>query len=114
MPTVKSKTTTTVTMTTHLDRKAVVLSDEDEALVAEWAEMKEQRKALDASIKERTERFDALFADGAEVAIHNGRVRLVASQRERESTDREVLATGYPEAYEASKRTTSYTVYTSK
>ena len=107
MPTVKSKTTTSTTTT--IERSSVALDSVTADAIAEWVEVKDTIKALE----ERKNSLDALIKEAmgdAEVGTVDGRVRIKVSHRERTTNDSKLLAEGYPEAYEATKRTTSYTV----
>jgi predicted phage-related endonuclease len=111
MPTVKSKTTTSTTTT--LDRESVSLDHTTAAAIEEWVEVKDMIKALEARKKALDSHIKEVLGD-AEVGTIDGKVRIEVSHRQRNTVDTEALAEAFPEAYEATKRTTSYTVLITK
>jgi predicted phage-related endonuclease len=107
MPTVKtaSKTTTTASLV----RESVEISSEVAAMISEFVETRDLLRALEATKKE----LDAAIKEalgGAEVGTIDGKVRIEVSQRSRESADSTVLKEAFPEAWEAAKKVTDYTV----
>lgn len=111
MPTVKSKTTTSTTTT--IDRASVALDSITADAIAEWVEVKDTIKALEERKKALDSHIKEMLGD-AEVGTLDGRVRIEVSNRERVTIDSKSLAEAFPEAYEATKRTTAYTVLIAK
>lgn len=111
MPTVKSKTTTSTTTT--IDRESIALDALTADAIAEWVEVKDMIKALEERKKALDSHIKEMLGD-AEVGTIDGKVRIEVSHRQRTTNDSKLLAEGYPEAYEATKRTTSYTVLIAK
>jgi predicted phage-related endonuclease len=96
-----------------VENTAVELDANAQALVNEYistrtmvTELEKTKKELEAQVKE-------LLGD-AEVALVDGKVRLQVSKRQREGTDRKILAELFPEAYEATKTNSEYVVLVAK
>lgn len=111
MPTVKSKTTTSTTTT--IERTSVALDSLTADAIAEWVEVKDTIKALEARKEALDAHIKSMLGD-AEVGTIDGKVRIEVSHRERNTVDSKALAEAFPDAYEATKRTTAYTVLIAK
>ena len=111
MPTTKANTK--VVQQVETESKGVELTPELQQAVTEFIELrtmynniKKQKEALEAQIKE--------FVGDADVATVDGKVRLELSRRTRKGVDRNLLFEAYPEAYAATETVSSYVVIVAK
>jgi predicted phage-related endonuclease len=107
--TITTETTTTAAVT----RTSVELNAETRSVIDRFVEVRDlinaldkEKKALDALIKEAL--------NGAEAGTVEGKVRVTVSERKREGVDAKALAEVFPEAYEATRTVTEYTVLITK
>lgn len=107
MPTVKTSSTTTTTAS--LVRPSTEISADVNALIGKFVETRDLIRTLEATKKELDAAIKEALGD-AEVGTFDGKVRIEVSQRSRESADSTVLKEAFPEAWEAAKKTTDYTV----
>jgi predicted phage-related endonuclease len=105
--------TKTITTTAEVARTVVELEKEMNEIIDRFVEVRDlintldkEKKALDALIKQ------ALA--GAEAGSIDNKVRVTVSQRSREGVNAKTLAEVFPEAYEATKTVTEYSVLTIK
>jgi predicted phage-related endonuclease len=105
-------TTTTTTKVTTTDEVAL-LEESAEALIVAFNNAKAAIKALEGEKAEAEKALRELLGD-AEVGTINGveRVRIVS--RVTSKIDRDLLKTGFPEAFEATYVQTPYTVLQTK
>ncbi len=102
---VKSK----VVIEAAVERSAVALDEATQGVINEFVEtrdllntLEKKKKALEAVIREAL--------GDAEAGVVDGRVRIEVSPRARNGVDTKVLAEAFPEAFEATKTTTAYSV----
>jgi predicted phage-related endonuclease len=107
MPTVKtaSKTTTTAS----LIRESVEISGDVAAMITEFVQTRDLIRSLEGAKKELDAAIKEALGD-AEVGTLDGTVRIEVSHRSRETADSTVLKEAFPEAWEAAKKVTDYTV----
>lgn len=105
-------TTTTTTKVTTTDEVAL-LEESAEALIVAFNDAKAAIKVLEGKKAEAEKALRELLGD-AEVGTINGveRVRIVS--RVTSKIDRDLLKTGFPEAFEATYVQTPYTVLQTK
>lgn len=113
MSTAQVSTTTTITQQATIESTGIELTEAQQALVNDYistrtmvTELEKTKKALEAQVKE--------LMGEAETATVDGKIRLQVSKRQREGTDRKVLAELFPEAFEASKTLSEYVVLVAK
>jgi predicted phage-related endonuclease len=98
-------------MNTSTDTTVAVLADDAIAAVAEFIEV----KALINTLSKKSDALKAVIADAlgdAKTGVTpDGEVAVRVSDRERESVNLEVLKKFFPKAWDATGRTTPYTVY---
>lgn len=99
-------TTTKVIAEVAVERTAVALDDLAE-VIDKFAEMRDLRNELDKEVKSLKARIDEALGD-AKAATVGGRVRITVTEVEREGIDAKTLAEVYPEAYEATRKVTTY------
>lgn len=104
-------TTTVTTVTTVTD--VVTLDPSAEALIVEFNSTKDALKRLEAAKAELDEKLRNLLGNAA-VGLINGVERIRVSTRTRTGVDKEALASAFPEAFEATKTTSTYSVLTAK
>jgi predicted phage-related endonuclease len=107
MPTVKTASKTTVTAS--LVRESVEISSAVSAMITEFVETRDLIRALEATKKELDAAIKEALGD-AEVGTLGGTVRVEVSHRSRETADSTILREAFPEAWEAAKKVTDYTV----
>lgn len=107
MPTVKTASKTTVTAS--LVRESVEISSAVSAMITEFVETRDLIRALEATKKELDAAIKEALGD-AEAGTLGGKVRVEVSHRSRETADSTVLKEAFPEAWEAAKKVTDYTV----
>jgi predicted phage-related endonuclease len=100
------RTTTTEVVVTQTVRH---LDASDDALIKEYAKHKEDIKVLEAKKKAAEEIIRQLLGD-AKIGFINGVKRVELKDRTLTKVDRKALQAAFPEAYEATLRTTDYTV----
>lgn len=106
---VVSKVVSTIVSTLEVERSAVELDLVTQNAINELVALRDkislaekEKKALDAQIK--------LALGDAEAGLINGVIRIKVSARTMPSVDTQLLKEAYPEAYEATKKETPYTV----
>ena len=99
---------TTVTEVT-VTNPVVILDSSVDALVKEYAQAKADIKALEEKKKNAEAAIRELLGD-AKIGFIDGVKRVEIKDRTLTKVDRKTLQEAYPEAYEASLRTTEYTV----
>lgn len=72
----------------------------------------EVRDLIASLDKEKVELNNLILAalDGADAGTKDGKVRIVASRRQRSGVDARLLEEAFPEAFAATRTTTDYTV----
>jgi predicted phage-related endonuclease len=105
--------TTTVTTTVTTTANAVELGVSAEALLVEFNNVKDALKRLEAVKATLDEKLRNSLGD-ATIGLINGIERVKVSTRTRTGVDTAVLAAAFPEAFEATKTSTTYTVLTTK
>jgi predicted phage-related endonuclease len=108
-----TSTTTITASTASLTRTTVELGAEAQARIERFVEVRDlintldkEKKALDALIKEAL--------GDAEAGTVNGKVRVTKSERTREGVDLKELREVFPEAFDATRTVTEYTVLITK
>ena len=96
-----------------IENDAIELNATQQELVNEYIATRTMVTELEKTKKALEEQVKAIIGD-AEVATVNGQVRLQVSKRQREGTDRKVLAQLFPEAYESTKTISEYVVLVAK
>jgi len=110
MPTVTTTTTTTtVKAVAEVARKAVELDAEGAALADELATLRMTRADIEKREKAIRDTLVGLIGE-AEAGTVAGRVRVEVAPRVREGVDLGTLREAFPEAYEATRTATPYTV----
>ena len=108
-----AKVVTKVVQQAVIENDAIELTADQQALVNEYISTRTMVTELEKTKKALEEQVKALLGK-AEVATVNGQVRLQVSKRQRDVTDRKVLAQLFPEAFEATNKTTEYVVLVAK
>ena len=105
--------TTKVVTEAVVENTAIELDADAQALVNEYITTRTLATELEKTKKELEAQVKALLGE-AEVATVDGQIRLQVSKRQRDVTDRKVLAQLFPEAFEATNKTTEYVVLVAK
>jgi len=110
---IATSTTTITASTASITRTTVELDAEAQARINRFVEVRDlintldkEKKALDALIKEAL--------GDAEAGTVNGKVRVTKSDRQREGVDTKALREAFPEAFDATRTVTPYTVLMTK
>jgi len=91
------------------ERTAVALDKATAEIINEFVSTRDLINNLEKTKKELEAQIKSVLGD-AEVGVVDGKVRIEVSKRTRAGVSTEVLKTAYPEAYEASKTSTDYSV----
>jgi hypothetical protein len=107
--------TTTITTKTEvtITEEVTQLDASVEALIVEFNEAKAAIKAIEAK-KQAAETAIREALNGNSVGTINGVERVRVARRNLSKVNRELLKTGFPEAYEATLEESSYTVLQAK
>lgn len=108
-------TTATVTTTSKVEIIEIItdLDPTMEAKIVEFNEAKAAIKAIEAK-KQAAETAIREALNGNSVGTINGVERVRVARRNLSKVNRELLKTGFPEAYEATLEESSYTVLQAK
>lgn len=108
-----AKVVTKVVQQAVIENDAIELTADQQALVNEYISTRTMATELEKTKKALEKQVKAILGK-AEVATVNGVIRLEVSNREREGTNRELLAQAFPEAFEATKTKIEYVVLVAK